>query len=213
LLRKKTKHMKPSSIFSFLRVATGFLFYSLIVITLAVIVISLLKFLGNSIGMAKSVFSYEVLAFGAENSTPEMHYSADKLVQYTSIPNRYHLEVEPTSVLGYYSFFSTVVNLLLGIFILWLFKRIFSEANLAEPFKLSIFKRLKMLALVFVISDVFKFANYLIFSRLLHRSISTPEFQYITEIGNGIITGLIIYAIAVIYQRGLSIQEENALTV
>jgi hypothetical protein len=205
--------MKPSSIFSFLRVATGFLFYSLIVITVAVIVTSALKFSGNSIGMAKSVFSYEVMGFGTNNGTPEIHYSADKLVQYTSIPNRYHLEVEPASVLGYYSFFSTVVNLLLGIVILWLFKRIFSEANLAEPFKPSIFKRLKILALLFAVSDVFKFAHYLIFSRLLHRSISIPEFQYITEIGNGIITGLIIYAIAVIYQRGLSIQEENALTV
>lgn len=205
--------MKPSSIFSFLRVATSFLFYSLIVITVAVIVSSVLKFTGNSIGMAKSVFSYEVMAFGTANATPEVHYSADQLVQYTSIPNRYHLEVVPTSVLGYYSFFSTVVNLLLGIVILWLFKRIFSEANVAEPFKPIIFKRLVILAIVFAVSDVFKFANYLIFSRLLHRSISVPEFQYITEIGNGIVTGLIIYAIAVIYQRGLSIQEENALTV
>jgi hypothetical protein len=205
--------MKPSFIFSFLRVATGILFYSLIVIATVVIISSLLKFSGNTIEMAKSVFSYEVMAFGTENGTPEVHYSVDKLVQYTSIPNRYHLEVEPTSVLGYYSFFSTVLNLLMGIVILWLFKRIFSEANLAEPFKPSIFKRLQILALLFAVSDIFKFINYLIFSRILHRSILVPEFQYITEIGNGIVTGLIIYAIAVIYQRGLSIQEENALTV
>jgi Protein of unknown function (DUF2975) len=205
--------MKPSFVFSFLRVATGILFYSLIVITLTVIVSSVLKFSGNTIVMGKPVFDYEVMAFGTKNGTPEVHYSVDKLVQYTSIPNRYHLEVEPKSVLGYYSFFSTVANLLFGIVILWLFKRIFSEANLAEPFKPSIFKRLQILALLFAVSDVVKFANYLIFNRLLHRSISVPEFQYITEIGNGIITGLVIYAIAIIYQRGLSIQEENALTV
>lgn len=205
--------MKPPFIFSFLRIATGFLFYSLILITLVVIGKAILTFTGNASVTGKSPFTYEAVAVGLKAPKVLPTYSSDKLIRYTAVSDRYRLEVEPHSALGYYAFFSTLLKLMTGITILWLFRRIFAEANLVEPFKQSIFKRLRLLAILFAASDIVGFIHYFLVNHLVERGLSTPEFELVSEAGNGIITGLIIYAIAIIYRQGLSIQQENALTV
>lgn len=160
-----------------------------------------------------SGFNHEVMSFGNKEIKPELFYSADSLVQYSAISNRYNLVVTSNSILGYYTFLSTLIDLCFGIMILWLFKKIFSEADLIDAFKQSIYKRLNLLAILFIASDLVGILHYIIFNNLLHNSILLPRFELITDVGNGFITGLIIYAIAIIYQRGLSIQEEIDLTV
>ena len=205
--------MKHPFIFSFLRVSTGFLYYSLIVITLVVIGKAALTFSGNTFKDDQPIFNYEAMGLNLKGAKPPTNFSADSLVRYTGISNRFQLAVEPNSSLGYFSFISTLLSLMIGIAIMWRFKRIFSEANLVEPFKQSIFRRLVSLSILFALADLVKIARYIVLNNLIERSISTPEFELATEVGNGFITGLIIYAIAIIYRRGLAIQEENALTV
>ncbi|MFC5408430.1 DUF2975 domain-containing protein [Larkinella bovis] len=227
--------MKPNVIFSFLRIATSILYYLMIVLTVMLIGKGIMSISGNLKGRTDAQFSHEVMAFSRDQKKPDSFTfdgngpldfeigpngrpagtkaSTDSLIRYIPIVNRYRLEVRADSVLGYYSFSVAVLNFLLVIAIMGLFRRIFSEVSVAEPFKPSIFKHLIRLAILFVVSDVLKIGHYLIFNQLINRNIPQADFDLVIQIGNGFITGLIIYAIAVIYQRGLSIQEENTLTV
>ncbi|GAB3338931.1 hypothetical protein GCM10027299_51430 [Larkinella ripae] len=225
--------MKPQFIFSFLRIGTSFLYYAMIAITVLVFAKGVLGFFGNPTPDRSAQFSHEVVAHkvtgtgsGAflfdsggpirmrmDGREPGTAFSADSLLQFHPIVNRYRLEIKPKSVLGYYSFAVVMLNCLLVIGILGLFRRIFSEASVREPFKAGISNNLVRLALLFAVSDGLKLIHYLVFNRLVEQHLSNPGFDLMTEIGSGFITGLIVYAIAIIYQRGLSIQEENALTV
>ncbi|GAB3922367.1 hypothetical protein GCM10028804_19720 [Larkinella terrae] len=207
----------------------------MIVLTILLAVKSVLSFLDDRSGKGSSYFSHEVMVFATNQEKPKSYVfdgsgplvfkveddkknskakaSTDGLIKFFPIVNRYRLEVEPNSTLGYYSFAVILLNFLLIIGILAQFRQIFREANVVEPFKQSIFKRLKMLAILFVVSDVLKIVHYIIFNKLVFQQLHNSSFDLITQIGNGFITGLVIYAIAIIYQRGLFIQEENALTV
>jgi hypothetical protein len=178
-------------------------------------VTSILNISGNKQAkkLTKKSFSYEVLAIDSKNPEPPSTLSADSLVSYRPIQNHYTVQVEPNSAIGYYAFLTKLIFLALGIGVLWNFKKIFKETNLDHPFKVSITKRLKILAALFIISDVLKFIDYLLFNSFLHQSIASPRFQLLTNVGDGIITGLIIFVISIIYQRGIALQEETALTV
>jgi len=55
--------------------------------------------------------------------------------------------------------------------------------------------------------------HYFIINALIHQSLESPTLQLLTDFGDGIITGLIILVIAMVYQRGVEIEEENNLTV
>ena len=101
----------------------------------------------------------------------------------------------------------------MGIAVLWNFNKIFSETNLDDPFKYSIPKRLKILAALFIGADLLKLADYFLFNSFIKQSIAMAHLKLITDTGSGIITGLIIWIIAIVYQKGVDLQEENALTV
>ncbi|MFD1139727.1 DUF2975 domain-containing protein [Larkinella insperata] len=205
--------MKPQFVFSFLRIATSILFYLMVLITIAVFCVGALSFYEGNTGQMKAQFTQEVMVSDEADEKPKRHYSEDGLAQLSAISNRYRLEFKPNSDLGYYFFGMNMLNLLLVMTILWQFRRIFGEANVVDPFKKSIFRRLVVLSILFAASDLIRLIHYLVFGRLVHRHLSSPSFDLITELGNGLITGLIVYAIAVIYQRGIVFQEENALTV
>ena len=206
--------MKPQFVFSLLRVSTNILYVLMIFLTIVIFITTILRISGISkMKDHKPVFTHDVMAFGKNRLKPVVTYSADSIVSYATVPERYKLEVEPNSALGYFSFFATLVHLGIAIAILGLFSKIFRENNLIHSFKHDVYKRLVMLAIMFGLSDVFTLINYFIFGSLVKRSFPTPHFELITDVGNGLITGLVIYAIAIIYQKGLSIQEENELTV
>lgn len=207
--------MPSRFILSFLRVCTSILFYLLIFFTLIFVVTSILNISGNNQAkkLTRKTFSYEVLGTDSKNQEAPIVISSDSLVSIRPIQNHYTVQVEPNSVIGYYAFLSKLIFFALGIAVLWNFKKIFKETNLDHPFRPGITRRLKILAALFIISDVLKFIDYLLFNSFLKQSIASPRFQLLTDVGNGIITGLIIFVIAVIFQRGIALQEETSLTV
>jgi hypothetical protein len=207
--------MKPKFVLSFLRVTTNILMGVLIVFTGILFCVSILNIVGSGKGkkLNGKNYTYEMTAFGKEQAEQPYIYAADSLVRYRNMANRYTVEIEPNSAIGYYTIFIKLIFMGLGIAVLWNFKKIFSETNLDDPFKYSITKRLKVLAALFIVVDLLKLTDYFLFSSFLRQSVTTPHLGLITDIGSGIITGLIIWIIATVYQKGIVLQEENALTV
>ncbi|KAA0991910.1 hypothetical protein [Dyadobacter aurulentus] len=156
--------------------------------------------------------TYDVRKFG-EKVKPQATFTSDSLIRLISITDRYKIKIEPNSAPGYYTSVSRIIFLSFGVAILNLFSKIFGEARLKDTFIRNVYRRLILLAAVFAISDVFKIADYIIFNRLMHKNVTTEHFELFTDLGDGLINGLVIYAIAIIYNRGLSIIDENALTI
>jgi hypothetical protein len=66
---------------------------------------------------------------------------------------------------------------------------------------------------LFIASDLFNLLNYFLLNSFIKQSIASPHLKLITKVGDGFIIGLVVWIIAVVYQRGIDLQEENALTV
>lgn len=213
----KLYSMGTKLIFRFLKVAVNILFYFLVVVALVILITSVIT-MATSNGkepdkLANNTFTYQVMAFGTKNNRSGFIYSTDSLVRYYGLKDRYTLQVAPNSAIGYYALISKLIFLGLGIAVLWNFKRIFKETNLDRPFKDSIVRRLKILAALFIIADILQLINYFLFNGFLHQYIASPDLKLVTDMGNDFIIGLIIWIIAVVYERGAALQEENALTV
>jgi hypothetical protein len=209
--------MTSRFIFSFLKISVSVLYYLLGAITVIILVTSILKLADGHKdkfwNINTNAFEFNVLAFDFKKADPPVYYAADSVVRYYDAKDRYKVEIAPASPMGYYVLFMKMVFLCLGIVILWHFKKIFKEIKLDQPFKFNITRRLKVLAALFIISDVLRILDYILFNAFLHRHITSPKFELLTDVGNGIITGFIIYIIAIIYERGTVLQDENALTV
>ena len=205
--------MASKSIIAFLKITVTVLLYLMVLFTFIFLAVSLLNLSGKNIVMPSKAYSFDVMALGIKNPDPGFIYSSDSVVGYQQLHNRYTLLIRPGSPAGYYSLFSLLILMGLAIAILWNFKKIFTELNLNKPFMETVFRRLKILAFLFVISDVLELINYFVLNSLITQSIKTPDFELVTTTGNGFITGLIIWVFAVIYERGIALQEENALTV
>jgi hypothetical protein len=209
--------MSYKFILAFLKISVTILYYFLIVVTIVFVVTSILNLMGGDTkpiyGFNNKNYNYEVTGLGAKSKEPSYTYSKDSLVRYHEVSDRYMLQVEAHSAFGFYALITRFLFLCLGISILWNFKKIFGETKLDNPFKYNMVKRLKILALLFIFSDVLKLIDYILFNNLLRRSVANPHFGLNADIGDGIITGMIILLIAVVYQRGIALQEENALTV
>ena len=207
--------MKSTFILSFLRVAVTVLFYILLFFTLFFLGASIVSLAGNHNGMelTRKSYTYKVKAFGINNAAETSTYSRDSIVQYRRVADEYSVQVNPISSIGYFSLVMKLVFMGLGLGVLWNFKKIFTETNLKSPFKGQIIKRLKILAALFIISDLVNLLNYFVFNSFLHQSIASPQFQLLTDVGNGFIIGMIILVIAVVYERGKELEEENALTI
>ena len=207
--------MSSKTILSFLRISVTVLFYLLSFFTVVFLVTSLLNIAGYDIQNvgSKPGFSYEVVGFHTKTSEPVARYSADSLIRYQQIKDQYSLHVKPDSAIGYYTLVSRLISMGFGMAILWMFMKIFKETKFETPFIQTVSRRLRILAALFIISDVMGIVNYFVFNSILRHSISTPDFALKTDLGSDLITGLVIWVIAEIYQRGLALQEENALTV
>jgi hypothetical protein len=207
--------MKSKYILSFLRISVSILFYILLVFSVLFLIASIASVAGNdkATDMTKKSYSYKVKAFGLQNTEEPYTYSQDSIIKYQRVADEYAVVIVPRSTIGYYAMIMKLLYMALGLGILWNFKKIFKETNFKQPFKSIIIKRLKTLAALFIISDLVKLLNYFLFNSYLHHSLASPKFQLLTDVGNGFITGLVILIIAVIYERGKELEEENALTV
>lgn len=205
--------MKSPIIFTALRIGSKILFYVLTVYTLIFIITSLLRISGKNEKLNDKVFSYEMMSFSRSlKSASAASVETDDIRLYAAW-DRYKVMVKPASQIGYYSFLSKLAFTCIGVLILWIFKRIFEQANLESPFRKSIYKLLITLSVVFLATDVLAFLDYLIVNQLISAELPATKLRLITETGRGAITAVIILAIATIYHKGIVLQEENELTV
>jgi hypothetical protein len=202
--------MTTKFILSVLRIATSFLFYLLIIGIFFILAkdASLYSKDSNYIRIDQSPYFKDL-----KGSKSIELYSGDKKIQYQNVTNLFTVEADVHSALGYYYMLSTLMFLGLGLLLLWNFKKLFEGINMQHPFKSNLVKRLKYLGLIFIISDALEFIHYFILNAFIQQSLENPKLQLLTEIGDHIIIGLIILVIAVIYQRGVEMEEENTLTV
>lgn len=207
--------MRSTYILSFLRISVSVLFYLLLLFSVLFLVASIASVAGNekATEMTKKSYSYKVKAFGLLNPEEPYTNSQDSILKYRRVADEYTVVIEPRSTIGYYAMIMKLVFMAIGLGILWNFKKIFKETNLKQPFKGTIIKRLKTLASLFIFTDIVKLLDYFLFNSYLHHSLASPQFQLLTDVGNGFITGLVILIIAVIYERGKELEEENDLTV
>ncbi|HEV7621709.1 MAG TPA: hypothetical protein VGO09_08250, partial [Flavisolibacter sp.] len=159
--------MPTKLIFSFLKVSVTILFYLLCFFSFFFLITSVLtvtsKNKNEKILNAKG-YNYEVAVFGTKTNEKPFVYSGDSIVRYQDIKDHYALQVKPRSGIGYYGVIIKLIFMGFGLAVLWNFKGIFKAMNLDHPFKQSIIKRLKILASLFIISDILKFIDYLVFN-------------------------------------------------
>lgn len=207
--------MKHTHLIAVFKVLTTIGFYFLIMITAVFLLFFLMNATGNN-AVSSSTFKYnkyKVMSFTGNSSPSDVKYSGNKQLRYQPLQNEYYVQINPSSLFGYYTALVTFIHLLLGIFTLWTFRKILKEIQLDAPFTGKVVRLLKYVAAVFIIADLIKILNYLIFNQYLHQQMPMQGFKLESEIGNGFIIGAITYIITVIYQRGVELQTENNLTV
>ena len=140
-------------------------------------------------------------------------YSPDSLLYYSQVADRFTVRFKPHSGISYYKMIMKLFMIVITIGILYTLKRIFEDTNLHNPFNKFLIKRLYVLASLFIIKDVFKLADFYIVNQALGNYFESSNFKVIVDTGSDFATGLIVLIITVIFQRGVALQEENALTV
>lgn len=208
--------MQTKFILAFFRVSVTVLFYLMLLLTLVVLLTGGLTIFSNGKKSWTGSFDhydYEFMGYHAKKEQTPFTYSSDSLIRYQEARNRYQVQVEPRSGIGYYTLGIKVLLMSLGLAILWHFMKIFKDTRLDHPFRHGITRRLRMLAALFIIADCIKFIHYFVLNKLVKQSVASPDFELSAEVGDGLITGMILLIIAVIFQRGIELQEENALTV
>lgn len=211
--------MAANTILKYLGVATKVLVVLFSVFILFFLVTSIIHlFTNKNLNNTHEGFtiSYEVRGFGLKKEQNDAaFYSNDSLIRVNEIKDHYTLNIKPTSSFGYFALVIQTCSLGLSFAILWVFMKLFNQTNLAKPFSRKIIKQLKILALLFIISDLVKLFQYFSFGSFMLQSFTSikSHFELFTTVGGSLITGLIIWIIAIIFQRGIELQEENALTV
>jgi hypothetical protein len=208
--------MKSTWLISTLKLLFSIGFYLMAVVTICFLAGSVVNMIEKDKPAPVNItggLSYEVLAFDKAKSPSHFIYSPDSTFRYQPSPGKFQVEAVRGSSLGYYTVLYKLIQLLFATAILWIFKKIFKELKPDNPFKLNFVKYLKILAALFITSDLIRIPHYVIFNRFIHRSLAAPRFELLIEIGNGIIIGLIVWVVAVIYQRGVALQTENELMV
>ena len=210
--------MKPKFIVSFLFYffSAGFIFISLA--GTVFLVMSIINLNDKS----KSGFEHQYLHFDNisiyESGITNVNYSysGDSTIRYIPVMKEFNVELKPHTSLAYYDVFFKLISLCFGITFTWFSLKFFHEIKLDKPFNFRFIKYLKIIALLVISLDILKFVNNLIFNQFIHRSDLHPHFQFPPiniGISNGILLGLVIWIIAVIFQRGVELQNENDLTV
>lgn len=231
--------MKPRFLFSLTRVVVSVLFYFFVLVGIYLLASEIINLVsGQKIQAGSNLYDSEVISFNSRHQPDQvfswshseqsrlyvsftaLHQpdqasvcSRDGRTAYVPTDNHYAVSAAPASPLGYFTFGFKLGFVILILLVFWNLKRIFRELNLAELFRSSVVKRLKIIALVFFAYDLLKGLHYLVFSHFMDIAFPEAHLRLVTTIGRGFFVALILWVIAVVYQRGLSFQEENALTI
>jgi len=158
----------------------------------------------------------DISIYNQGNTNVKYSYSGDSTIRYIPEIKEYTVVVKPNTPLAYYHFIFKLIVLCFAISLTWFSLKFFHEIKLDKPFNIRFIKYLKIIALLLISMDILKFVNNMIFNQFIHRSDINPHFQFPpinVGISNGILLGMVIWIIAIIFQRGLELQTENELTV
>jgi len=211
--------MKPKFIVSFLFYFFSFGFILSILIGAVFLVFSIVNLQDKSKSGFESYhldLASDISIYNQGNTNVKYSYSGDSTIRYIPVMKEFNVEVKPHTPLAYYHVFFKLIVLCFAISLTWFSLKFFKEIKLEKPFNLRFIKYLKIMALIFISLDVLKFINNLIFNQLIHRSDLNPHFQFPPiniGISNGILLGMSIWILAIIFQRGVELQNENDLTV
>jgi hypothetical protein len=150
--------------------------------------------------------------FRQQSSRPPVR-SADGHTAYMPLQHRYGVSIDPNSPFGHSLFLFRLALVTIGVLILWNLKQIFRHITTAEGFRGSVVKRLKILALLFIGYDLLKWLDYLVFDHFIDIAFPEAQLRMITTVGRGLFIALILWVIAVVYERGIFLEQENALTI
>ena len=211
--------MKPKFIVSvlFTFFSAGFILFSLFgAVFLVMSIINLND--KNKSGFEPQYLHFEnyISIYDSRITNVNYSYSGDSTIRYIPVMKEFNVEVKPHTPLAYYDVFFKLILLCFGITITWFSLKFFHEIKLDKPFNFRFIKYLKIIALLLISLDILKFVNNLIFNQFIHRSDLHPHFQFPPiniGISNGILLGMSIWILAVIFQRGVELQTENDLTV
>lgn len=128
----------------------------------------------------------------------------------------YRLSAFYFSSLGMLILLYTAVKGIAVIYGLWLLRQVFRKVSEDEPFPRQVGRRIRDMALVFIGVDVLKIVYYALFQHFCNGMF--PAARGITvsleiEVGSGIIMGLLLLCLAVLFRRGEEIYAEQQLTV
>ena len=159
-------------------------------------------------------FNVKGLWIEVERNHKSVFYSKDKSIRIREKPD-YMIQVEARSFFYCLSLFMKTVEIGMITAIFWYFMRLLRQINLQDPFDRKLVKHLKTLAFIFIAMDVLKLLQNLSYGVFLSRSFSYTSIQteMLYSIGGNLITGLTIWIIAIVFERGIELQDENALTV
>jgi len=158
---------------------------------------------------------YYISAYNSGIKKVDFSYASDSTIRYSPVIDKYTVQVKPNTPLAYYYFLFKLILLTICITSSWFSLKILTEIKQGNPFNFRSIKYLKIIAILFISLDIIISINNLIFNQFIHQSELHSRFQLPTtlSIGNGIILGLVIWVIAIIFQRGMELQNENDLTV
>ena len=211
--------MKPKFIVSVLFYLTGI---SFVVLTCGTVCFMVLTIIINIHDKSKSDFEpiqgMEVgnnISIYGIGSKVDYSYANDSTIRYYPKIGEYRIQVKSNTPLSYYFFLFRLILLAVVTTGSWFFLKILNEIKLGNPFNYRSIKYLKIIALAFITRDILEFINNLIFNQFIHASGIQSRFELPTTltIGHGIIIGMSIWILAIIFQRGVELQTENDLTV
>ncbi|WP_300603148.1 DUF2975 domain-containing protein [Niabella sp.] len=207
--------MRPQPAIGILKVLAYIGFCLLVLFTALFLAKSLLYIAGiKPDSRSHDLPEFNLNARSFSSATSPMVTNAGGMAQYKQLDNRYVISVQPDTPAGYYTVFIKTIYMGLGIWILWLFIRILKSINKGDsPFHLKIIRYLRLMALAFILNDIIKILDYLVEGRILQQLFPAMRFQLETEVGNGFITGLIIWVIAFIYTSGVKLQRDQEFTI
>lgn len=210
--------MKPKFIISFLYY---FIWIALVVLTLAT-VLFLVTSIINMHDKSKSGFVSEFMESGFPVSIyhdvatkVDYSYASDSTFRYIPVIKEYNVQVKSNTSLAYYFFIFKIILLSLNLIAPWFILKILKTIKQGNPFNFQSVKYLKIIAVIFITADILIFINNLIFNQFINQSELQHGFQFPNSysIGSGVFIGLVIWILAVIFERGVELQNENDLTV
>lgn len=210
--------MKAKFIVSILYYFTVICFVLLSLATVLFLVTSIINIHDKSKSGFVSEFmesAFPVSIYHNGSTKIDYSYAGDSAFRYIPVIKEYTVQVKSHTPLAYYFFIFKIILLSLNLIVTWFIMKILSTIRQGNPFNFQSVKYLKIIAVIFISFDLLILINNLIFNQLIYQSGHQHGFQFPDSysMGSGIFMGLVLWIIAVIFQRGVELQTENDLTV